>query len=159
MSFHIRNRTTEACKIASLQAGSIKSHTAVVASKIHCHKRENSFQRWTYTPHAPSVLSKNVTSWTIPPLLSVLLSSPLHPTSLPHVLSEGRWIALFCDINNMSYCWSVRGKACELSIPSHWLHDWDVGCLSLFFFLFSFYPSNSLWPSISLSLISLLCLF
>ena len=73
---------------------------------------------------------------------------PLHPTSLPHVLSERRWIALLCDINNMSYCWSVRGKACELSIPSHWLHDWDA---YPHFFL-SFYPSNSLWPSIRLSL-------
>lgn len=79
------------------------------------------------------MLSYNVTSTSIP---SVLLSSPLHPSSLPHMLSEGRWIALLHDINNMSYCWSVKGKACELSIPSHWLHNWDdVHHFFLSFFL------------------------
>lgn len=35
LSFHSRNRTTEACRIASLQTAGIKRHTAVVASKIH----------------------------------------------------------------------------------------------------------------------------
>lgn len=71
----------------------------------------------------------------------------LHPTSLPHVLSEGRWIALLCDINNMSYCWSVKGKACELSILSHWLHDWDDVP-----HFFSFFLSLNLSLALDLSL-------
>ena len=89
-------------------------------------------------------------------LPSVLSSSPplCIPHLSPHVLSEGRWIALLRDINNMSYCWSVRGKACELSIPSHWLHDWVCRSSFFFFFFLSLYLSLKL--STALPLFSLL---
>lgn len=151
MSSRIRNRSTEARRRASL-AGSIKHHTAVVASKIHLTvtgaKTHFIDELVLHTPHLCCPRAARA----VPPLGTVLLSSPLHPTSLPHVLSEGRWIALLRDINNMSYCWSVRGKACELSIPSHWLHDWDA--VPRFFSFLSLFLSLKL--STALPLFSLL---
>lgn len=161
-SFHIRNRTTDVCRKASLRAGGIKSFTAVVAGEVHWTviEEKTHFEDELIVHMVHLCCPKNVTSSPVPLLPPLYPPSPLlHPTSLPHVLSAGRWIALLYDINNMTYCWSVRGKACELSIPSHWLHDWDA---VFFFSLFlSFYPSNSLWPSIFLSFLSysLLCLF
>lgn len=99
------------------------------------------------------------TSQVVPylPSFSVLLPFPsASHIPLPHVLSEGRWIALFCDINNMSYCWRLRGKAVSSAFL---LTDWMPGMLDAFpcFLFISFHPSNSFRPwSLSYSLVCLL---
>lgn len=140
---------------ASLRAGGIKSFTAVVAGEVHWTviEEKTHFEDELIVHMVHLCCPKNVTSSPVP-LLPPLYppSSLLHPTSLPHVLSAGRWIALLYDINNMTYCWSVRGKACELSIPSHWLHDWDA----VFFLSLSLFLSFKLSLALDLSLFSLL---